>query len=180
MISAPYPGAITPAPSSGGGSSVNERSALGAAAASITISDLDIDTDRQYNFTADVLSNANSNRIRIFVNADSAETDYDKAQIYQNGATSVTAYEDTSGNATVISGTISDTNIVGITGTVRKFFDGTNTRVIIETSSYAPDGRVSINKNYRTFSGDVNITAITLSSNQTDGLDVGTSLRVWS
>lgn len=163
----------------GGGGVTTSFIKLGSPQTEINITGLDLDTSKLFFVKGDILSNASSNRIRLFFNGDTNEANYSKSQIFQNGPTGVSSAEGTT-NATPISGLLSSGATGGFTGTIKKFYNGTNTKFIAECVNYYQNNRVATAYIYKTVAGDVNLTQVTLSSNQTNGLGTYTEFMIKS
>lgn len=177
----PWPGSLVgDAGASIGLAKIKYETILTSAQATIDFTGLDLDKYGVLFVSADIVSNAASNRCRLFVNGDTSETSYAKNQFFQNAATTVAATEEASGNGTVLNGTLGSSEKGGFIGTVRRIYDGTNTRFLIEGKSFVGNNRIGFNQIYRSVSGDVNINQLTLSSNQTNGLAARTIFRVFT
>lgn len=126
------------------------------------------------NFVTDLISNANTNRPRLFFNDDTSETDYDNWRSHN-----LAAYNDSLSVATIFGSSIDTNDVVYAEISVRRMYDGSNTTFIASYTSYSPLDSGSTNGVIRkVVSGDVELEKITISSDQTNGFKLGSTLKV--
>ena len=176
------PGDISNPPSSGGGGGgggVDIETILVSASDEIVVSGLSLTTDRVYHLASNVISAVGSNDAHLLLNTDTVQTGYTENRVYQQatgGYGALAANSSTPFLAVLPTGAYDHS---GFTGTIQRIYDGTETQIIMLLTANYYDNSVSTTSIHRVFAGDVDITQITLKSNQTNGFSARSYLKVW-
>lgn len=169
-----YPGP-QPGGSSGGGSStpaaVGTGETLESAATKITYTVTD--DSAAISVCAYLVANGGTNNPFVTFNDDSAQTNYEQTYIYSIGG--AVTYGQPANSSIFTADNLADGEVADGCLTVGRLFDGTNTRITATFLNQMPGAYLSgtISK---TFSGDVALSAINIYSNQSNGLDVGSTI----
>lgn len=139
---------------------------LGAAAQVLSLSGL---TGNAHKFRFDGVSNAATNDVFLTINAGTAQTGFTWQFGYNvGGAMAYASIADTS----VLRNQLAANERFHVSGTVTRFYDGTNTYFTFDIFCQTPSG-IGVGSIYRSEPGDVALTAINLRASQTNGIKSG-------
>lgn len=160
---------LTPGPQGGGASSFASdpvTNSLGANAQALSLSGL---TGNAHAFRFDGVSNAATNDVFLTVNSDTTQTGYTWQLCYNAGSV---MYYGSLSNTSGLRNQYAANERFHVSGTVTRFYDGTNTYFTFDILCQTPAG-IGQGSIYASASGDVELTAINLRASQSNGIKSG-------